>query len=127
MAAVVACTFNALLRTAVRAVAHVPDAFDPFTWPPILVATCAGVAAGTVVFLVLRSFLGARTNVVFTWLGYGVLVLSLVTPVTLMWSHPPQYPGTSWLTVIALECMHVSTAVATIGFLTSANRSGPRP
>ena len=115
-AAAVAC--NAILRTVVRRVAHVPDGFDPFTWPPIIVATLVGVAGGTIVYLALRSLLRERAVRVFTWVGAIVLVLSLITPITLLWSHPPQYPGTSVIAVFALELMHVSTAVATIVALT---------
>jgi hypothetical protein len=118
LAALVALAFNAILRTVVRAAAHVPDAFDPFTWPPIIVATLAGVAGGTLVYVALRAFLGARADRIFTIVGYTLLVLSLVTPITLLWSEPPQYPGTTLLTVASLECMHVSTAVATILALT---------
>jgi hypothetical protein len=117
-AAAIAVAINGSIRVIVRHVAHVPEAFDPFTWPPIVVATCAGVAAGTIVYLALRAFLGSRADRVFSFVGYSVLVLSLITPVTLLWSDPPQYPGTSLLTVAALELMHVSTGVATIVALT---------
>jgi hypothetical protein len=117
-AAVAALAFNAALRTIVRSWAHVPDAFDPFTWPPLIIATLAGVAGGTIVYLVLRRFLGSGADRAFARVGYGLLVVSLITPVTLLWSNPPQYPGTTLVTVLALELMHVSTAVATIVALT---------
>lgn len=122
VAAVFAVAFNAILRTVVRHVAHVPNAFDPFTWPPIIVATLAGVAAGALVYAALNVFLRERTDRVFTWVGYVVLVVSLVTPITLLGGNPPQYPGTTLLTVAALELMHVSTGIATIVALTT----GPR-
>jgi hypothetical protein len=118
IAAVAAVAFNAILRTVVRYGAHVPAEFDPFTWPPIVVATLAGMAGGVIVFLVLRAFLHDRAARAFTWVASTVLALSLITPVTLLWSHPPQYPGTSLVTVLTLEVMHVSTAVATIVALT---------
>jgi hypothetical protein len=125
LAAASAVAFNALVRTIVGAAARVPAAFDPFTWPPIVVATCAGVAAGALLYAAMRAFLGERTDVAFSRVAYGALLLSLITPVTLLWSTPPQYPGTSWLTVGALELMHVSTALATIVALTGErNRSG---
>jgi hypothetical protein len=117
VAALAAVAFNAILRTIVRYAAHVPDAFDPFTWPPIIVATLVGVAGGLIVFLLLRAFLRERAARAFTWIASVVLVLSLITPITLLWSHPPQYPGTSLVTVLTLEAMHVSTAVATIAAL----------
>jgi hypothetical protein len=113
-----ALAFNAALRTIVRGWAHVPDAFDPFTWPPLIIATLAGVAGGTIVYLVMRRFLGGGADRAFARVGYGLLVVSLITPVTLLWSNPPQYPGTTLVTVLALELMHVSTAVATIVALT---------
>ena len=112
IAAVAAVAFNAALRIIVRATAHVPDAFDPFTWPPIVVATLAGVAGGTIVYVALRGFLGERADRVFIVVASVVLVLSLITPITLLWSDPPQYPGTTPLTVAALEMMHMSTALA---------------
>ncbi len=117
-AAAGALAITALVRTVVRSVGHVPDAFDPFTWPPIIVATCAGVAGGAVVFVAMRARLGARTGRAFVKVAYTLLALSLITPITLLWSSPPQYPGTSWLTVAALELMHVSTGVATVVALT---------
>ncbi len=118
VAAIVALAFNALVRIVVRRTAHVPAAFDPFTWPPIVGATLAGIAAGAILYAILRAFLGERTDRVFTIVAVAALVLSLITPVTLLWSNPPQYPGTTPLTVAALEVMHVSTAVATILALT---------
>jgi hypothetical protein len=118
IAAAAGVIFNAILRTVVRQAAHVPAGFDPFTWAPIIVATLAGVAGGVIVFLVLRAFLHDRAARAFTWVASVVLVLSLITPITLLWSHPPQYPGTSLVTVLTLEVMHVSTAVATIVALT---------
>jgi hypothetical protein len=118
LAALAALAFNALVRIVVRAAAHVPDAFDPFTWPPIVVATLLGVAGGTIVYVVLRAFIGERTDRIFTIVASALLVLSLITPITLLWSTPPQYPGTTLLTVASLEAMHVSTALATIAALT---------
>lgn len=114
VAALVALAFNALVRIVVRAAARVPDAFDPFTWPPIVVATIVGVAGGTLVYIVLRKFFDNRADGVFIWSASIVLVLSLITPITLLWTQPPQYPGTTLLTVAALELMHISTGVATI-------------
>ncbi len=105
---------NGALRTLVRALAHVPDAFDPFTWPPVVVATLVGVIGGGCVYAVIRTRLGPRADRTFAVVAYGLMIVSLITPVTLLWSVPPQYPGTSLLTVGSLECMHVSTAVATV-------------
>jgi hypothetical protein len=118
LGAAVAFVLNAIVRTAVKAIAAVPDAFDPFTWPPIFWASVIGVAGGAVVYAVLVRFLGARADTVFRWVAYSLMVLSFITPVTLLWSTPPQYPGTTVLTVAALEVMHVTTAVATVVALT---------
>jgi hypothetical protein len=125
IAALAATAFNLLLRDIVRAAAHVPDAFDPFTWPPIVVATLAGVAGGTVVYAVLRAFLGARADRVFTIVASVLLIVSLITPITLLWSSHSQYPGTTLLTVASLEVMHISTAVAAIVAL--AGKRAPKP
>jgi hypothetical protein len=122
LAATVAFVLNALVRTAVKAYAHVPDEFDPFTWPPIFWASVIGVAGGAVVYAALVRFLGTRADRVFQWVAYSLMVLSFITPVTLLWSTPPQYPGTTLLTVIALEVMHVTTAVATVVGLTGRKR-----
>ncbi len=122
LAATVAFLVNALVRTAVKAYANVPDEFDPFTWPPIFWASVIGVAGGAVVYAVLLRFLGARADRVFRWVAYTLMVLSFITPVTLLWSTPPQYPGTTVLTVVALEVMHVTTAVATVVGLTGRKR-----
>lgn len=118
LAAVIAVAFNAIVRTLGRQAAHVPDAFDPFSWPPIIVATLAGVAGGALVYVTFRATLRERGERVFIWLSAGILLLSLITPITLLSSDPPQYPGTSPLTVAALELMHVNIAVATIVGLT---------
>jgi hypothetical protein len=114
LAATVAFALNAIVRIAVKALANVPDAFDPFTWPPIFWATVIGVAGGAVVYAVLLRFLGPRADNAFRWVAYSLMVLSLITPVTLLWTTPPQYPGTTLVTVAALEVMHVTTAVATV-------------
>jgi hypothetical protein len=118
VAATVAFLLNAFVRIAVKAYANVPDEFDPFTWPPIFWATVIGVAGGAVVYAALVRFLGPRGDSVFRWVAYSLMVLSLITPITLLWSTPPQYPGTSLVTVVALEIMHVTTAVATVVGLT---------
>jgi uncharacterized membrane protein len=117
-AAVLVAAVNYVLRTVVRLAAHVPDAFDPFTWPPIVVASCAGVACGTVVYLVLRLFLKHRVNRVFPIVAYAVMVLSFATPIMLITIPAYGYPGTTWLTVATLEIMHATTAYATVTALT---------
>ena len=118
LGAAIAFVLNAIVRTAVKTIGNVPDAFDPFTWPPIFWASVIGVAGGAVVYALLVRFLGARADTVFRWVAYSLMVLSFITPVTLLWSTPPQYPGTTVLTVAALEVMHVTTAVATVVALT---------
>jgi hypothetical protein len=123
IAAVIAIACNAVIRDVVRGVYHVPDGFDPFTWPPIIVATLVGVAAGTAVYLGFRRLLRARADRVFRWVAVIVLVLSFITPVTLLWTVPPQYPGTSLVTVLSLELMHLTTAVATILVVPAARTS----
>jgi hypothetical protein len=118
IAAAVAFALNALVRIAVKAFVDVPEAFDPFTWGPIFWASVIGVTGGAVVYAALRRFLGARADTVFRWVAYSLMVVSFITPVTLLWSTPPQYPGTTLLTVTALEVMHLTTAVATVVALT---------
>lgn len=118
LGAAIAFVLNAIVRTAAKAIENVPDAFDPFTWPVLFWASVIGVAGGAVVYAVLVRFLGARADTVFRWVAYSLMVLSFITPVTLLWSTPPQYPGTTVLTVAALEVMHVTTAVATVVALT---------
>jgi hypothetical protein len=118
LAAAVAFVLNAIVRIAVKAIANVPEAFDPFTWGPIFWATAIGAAGGAAVYAVFLRLFGARANTVFRWVAYSLMVVSFITPVTLLWSTPPQYPGTTPLTVAALEIMHVTTAVATVVALT---------
>jgi hypothetical protein len=118
VAIVAAVAFNYAFRTIVRHAAHVPDAFDPFTWPPIVVATIFGILAGAAVYWVIRRFAKQRADAIFTVVAYSAMVLSFATPIVLIATSPPQYPGTTWLTVSALELMHVSTALAAIFAMT---------
>lgn len=126
IAAIIAVGINAGIRTVVRAVANVPDDFDPFRWPPVIVAKLAGIGGAVVVYLTMRAFLGTRANRLFVLTGYAVMVLSLRTPATLLWSVPPQYPGTSLLTVVSLELMHITTGVAAIAALTGTHKNETR-
>ena len=117
-AATVAFLLNAIVRIAIKSVVDVPEGFEPFSWPPIFFATVIGVGAGTLVYAALVRYLGDRANQVFRWVSYSLMVLSFATPIILLLSVPPQYPGTTPLTAAALELMHISTAVSTVVFLT---------
>ncbi len=113
-AAALATACNYVLRTIVRLSAHTPNAFEPFGWAPIVFATIAGVAGGTVVYVVLRRFLQQRTNRIFAIVAYACMVLSFATPVLIAVVPAYGYPGTTIVTVLALEIMHATTAVATV-------------
>ncbi len=127
LAAATAFVLNAIVRIAVKSAVDVPAGFEPFDWGPIFFATLIGVLGGALVYAALVRFIGERANRVFTWLAYSLMVLSLATPVILLQSNPPQYPGTTPLTAAALEIMHVVTAVSTVVFLTRKRaRAGAR-
>jgi hypothetical protein len=126
LAATVAFLLNATVRIAVKSVVHVPEGFEPFAWPPIFFATVIGVGAGAIVYAALVRYLGDRANQIFRWVSYSLMVLSFATPIILLLSVPPQYPGTTPLTAAALEFMHITTAVSTVAFLTR-KRSVVRP
>ena len=117
-AATVAFLINAIIRIAVQSAVDVPQGFEPFAWAPIFFATLIGVAGGAIVYAALARFLGDRANTIFRRVSYSLMVLSFATPIILLLSVPPQYPGTTPLTAAALELMHISTAVSTVVCLT---------
>jgi len=74
-AALVVSAFNCALRTVARAIGNVPDAFDPFTWPSIVVA-CLGENSGAADFALLRFAFKARASRIFVFTAYGLMALS---------------------------------------------------
>jgi len=75
-AALVVSAFNCALRTVARAIGNVPDAFDPFTRPWIVVASCLGENSGAADFALLRFAFKARASRIFVFTAYGLMALS---------------------------------------------------
>jgi hypothetical protein len=123
--ALAAMAVNVVLAQALRAVTGTSSDFLPMQPGPVAIATLVGVAAGGVLYLVLRRFL-RRPVPVFVGLVVLGALLSLGGPLSMLGASPADQPGVTDRAALSLVPLHLVPAAAVLLAVVGRRRNAGR-
>lgn len=121
---VITLIINILIGTVSNAIIPVSPAFSPLDLKPIFGWTTIGVVGAVSVFSVIGK-LSLHPIQTFSKLAIIVLLISWIPDISLFFSSP--FSDTSPAAIIVLMLMHLSTALLSIGFLTTLGVESVEP
>lgn len=115
LAGTIAFALDLCLAAFAQKITHVPPAFPPFTWLPVLSGSFGGAVLASLVYSLLRAFAG-RPERIFFFIVATTLALSFSLPIRLSFTRSARFAGVTTSAQAMLLLMH--TVVATVCVVT---------